>query len=185
MTEIWKPISGTDFYEVSNMGRVRSTGVTILRTSSSGRIHQVTFPTKIIKGHVINRRRQVVIHGKSKYVHRLVASAFCPGEAEGKEVNHINGDPTDNRSDNLEWVTRSENIRHSYALGTHPKPVWWLRPAVAVKATNLKTGETYLFSSQVEAAVTLFNDSRKSSPISRCIAGKLKTAYGFTWEKQK
>ena len=48
-----------------------------------------------------------------KFVHRLVALAFVPGWREGLEVNHKNGDKTDNRADNLEWVTHSENHRHS------------------------------------------------------------------------
>lgn len=53
--------------------------------------------------------------GKSKThrVHRLVASAFLGPIPDGKEVNHRNGDKADNRAENLEVVTRSENIRHS------------------------------------------------------------------------
>lgn len=46
-------------------------------------------------------------------VHRLVASHFVKGDTN-LEVNHKDGDRTNNRSDNLEWVTRSENIQHSY-----------------------------------------------------------------------
>lgn len=48
-----------------------------------------------------------------RYVHRLVAEAFCPGRTRDRDqVNHRNGQPDDNRASNLEWVTNEENNRH-------------------------------------------------------------------------
>lgn len=58
---------------------------------------------------------------RTHLVHRLVADAFIPNELSKREVNHISGDKSDNRASNLEWVTASENIRHSFdALGRVP-----------------------------------------------------------------
>ena len=52
---------------------------------------------------------------KSVLVHRLILKTFKPcNNMENLDVNHINGDKTDNRLINLEWCTRSENIKHSY-----------------------------------------------------------------------
>ena len=50
-------------------------------------------------------------------IHRIVAEAFIPNPLKLPEVNHINGDKSDNRVCNLEWVTRQENIVHSYRIG--------------------------------------------------------------------
>lgn len=55
--------------------------------------------------------------GKDKFIHRLVADLFCQHREGCDYVNHINGDKTDNRAENLEWVTHTENMQHAYKTG--------------------------------------------------------------------
>ena len=52
-----------------------------------------------------------------RFVHQLVAEHFCLGQAEGLVVNHIDGNITNNKACNLEWVTPSENVKDGYRRG--------------------------------------------------------------------
>ena len=59
-----------------------------------------------------------VFGNKNRYlVHRLVAETFIPNPHNLTEVNHINGDKTDNRVCNLEWISREDNVRHAWDTG--------------------------------------------------------------------
>lgn len=59
---------------------------------------------------------------KNKLVHRLVLEAWVGPCPEGCVTNHKNGDKQDNRLENLEYCTQSENMAHSYGYGLSPKP---------------------------------------------------------------
>ena len=106
MSEIWKVIDGTDGkYEISSFGRIKSniTGKILKTYINSDGYMLATFPIDGVK--------------KRRTVHRLVANAFIP-KVEGKEfINHIDANRVNNKVDNLEWCTPSENTRHSFALG--------------------------------------------------------------------
>jgi len=119
MKEIFKPVVGFEGkYEVSNLGRVKSLKRSV--TDSMGRIksfdESFKLPTLASTGYLIVSLRDKSKR-KSDSIHRLVALAFIPNPENKPEVNHINGDKKDNRVDNLEWVTRSENFLHAYRTG--------------------------------------------------------------------
>lgn len=101
MTEEWRDIEGFPLYEVSNTGKVR-------------RKAQILRPGAIPSGHLTVGLCKGSGKPKSMYVHRLVALAFLGNPERKAVVNHKNGKPADNRLENLEWSTYSENIRHGY-----------------------------------------------------------------------
>lgn len=108
MDEIWKPIPEHDRYEVSNYGRIRSYAV-----PGSYKKKRETY--KILKAHNhvgTSGYAHTFLDKKRLCIHRIVAQVFVPNPNELPCVNHINGDKTDNRSENLEWCTQKDNIRH-------------------------------------------------------------------------
>jgi hypothetical protein len=118
--ECWKPVPGYEVtYAVSNLGRVkRLTESCTRRRYPAGMILK---PTCTKNGYSIVRL--VSDRKKTFYVHRLVMAAFVGECPPGQEVNHINGQRSDNRLSNLEYVTRSENNLHAYQiLGRQPHP---------------------------------------------------------------
>lgn len=111
MSELWKIIEGYPNYSVSSYGRVRnnkrldykSGGILANRLNMYGYVEVCLYHNE---AYVFRR------------VHRLVAKAFVLGEsAEHNQVNHLDGDKTNNRASNLEWCTPLENTQHSAVTG--------------------------------------------------------------------
>lgn len=119
MKEIWKPIPGHEGkYEVSCLGNVRSLTRRVRLVAHGRETTRVAKgvllrPGKTQSGHVT----VAIGRGNSRPVHQLVMEAFVGPRPEGNEVLHLNGNPSDNRLENLKYGTRRENILMDYATG--------------------------------------------------------------------
>lgn len=123
MKECWKPVNGYEgYYEVSNLGRVRSLDRKV--NSSGGRMRmaygKILNPTDNGHGYLIVFLTQ---NGKRKnhYVHRMVAEAFIRTMSINEVVNHLDHDTTNNKIQNLEITTQLENVRYSSPRMCHPR----------------------------------------------------------------
>ena len=117
MSEIWAQIEGYEgLYEVSSFGRVRS-----IERAVRHRHGLAIMKSKVLRLSISNAGYAYVSlskenRSKSFTVHRLVAKAFIP-HCGKPEVNHKDFDKSNNRTDNLEWASRSENHLHAMSAG--------------------------------------------------------------------
>lgn len=109
--EVWKKIEDYPRYEVSSLGKVRRSGK-ILKpfNNPAGYLYLSLFHNGL---------------SKRVAVHRLVATCFIPNPDNKPMVNHLDGVKSNNKLENLEWVTCKENSHHAHnVLGTPNPPAW-------------------------------------------------------------
>lgn len=115
LEEVWKPIEDFEnIYEISNFGNIRSLDRLIVTKAGLPYFK----PAQIIKSNIKSAGYVSVLLCKyNKYktisVHRLVAAHFIPTYNPTLQVNHLDGNKSNNRVENLEWVDAKRNIQHA------------------------------------------------------------------------
>lgn len=157
MNETWLPVVGyEDFYEVSDVGRVRRNGRVLRPETDKDGYRKVVlckFGTK-----------------KKFFVHRLVATAFL-GDGTDMQVNHKNGVTGNNALGNLEWVDQSQNTQHAMnvlgrVLGHRKIPVIALNSTGQMQFESLRDAQRKGF---------------HKSAILKCLSGAFSQHRGYRW----
>ena len=111
MEKIWKTVPGYSRYKASTDGEIYTP------SWKGGRSGKIISPAKDAGGYM----RTMLVNDEGRTatikVHRIIATTFLENPEAKETVNHINGIKHDNRVENLEWATRSENVKHSFRTG--------------------------------------------------------------------
>lgn len=176
--ELWKDIPSYEgLYQASTMGRIRS-----------------LYTNKILKHEISKNGYCKVTLCKNRVrklcsVHRLVATTFLPNHNKKLQVNHKDGNKTNNCVDNLEWATSKENIIHSYKNKLQiPKkgkehPLY--RKYGKENKTSKKINQYDLQGNFIKTWDSIMDVERilniNNGNISSCCNGKKRMAGGFIW----
>lgn len=182
--EVWKDIKGyKGLYQVSNLGRIKRVSRTIFYGNKGKYICKEKIMTPQINH---NGYLRVVLVGdkiRTIRIHRAVAEAFIPNPENKPQVNHLNGVKTDNRVENLEWATQSENIKHSYRVlgrkagfsGMRGKKSPFAKIVLQIKDGNIIAEYCNSYEAEVATGIDRSN-------IKKVCHNKYKTAGGFCWK---
>lgn len=140
---------------------------------------------KFYKGQILKPQKYmgyncVQLHKNGKYkwekVHRLVAKAFIFNPQNKSQVNHKNGNKLDNRVENLEWNTASENTQHAYDNGM----INHYKKKIIQYDLNMNLIKTWDSAKEIEKELNIYNSS-----VCECCKKRRKTAGGYIWKYEK
>ena len=193
MKEEWRDIEGYEgYYQVSNFGRVKS--LDRIQTQKRGnKYYNRKYKSQIIKSYLTHKGYcaiGVTKNNKHKNfaVHRLVAKAFIPNPKNKPQVNHIDGNKENNRVDNLEWNTGSENLKHAYKnkLKLCTKKHRETAKYQCKKNFNKKVLQYNLNGNFIKEWNSITDASNfyniSISSITQCCQGILKSSYKYIWK---
>ena len=181
MKEIWKDIPNYEgLYQASNLGNIKSLNYN--KKGISKNLKQQFYFNKYKAVTLFKNKKKKVF-----LVHRLIALTFITNNENKPFVNHLDGNKLNNKAENLEWVTNSENQIHAHKMGLNFSP------------SKNKFGEDNHLSKSVikynlkNEVIKKYGGIReaerdtgiKKTCIINCCKGKQKTAGGFVWKYNK
>ena len=183
MKEIWKDIKGYEgYYQISNLGNIRSLFGWNIHKGYFNRL-KTMHPTLANTGYlVVNLTYK---NSKIYQIHRLVAEAFIPNSENKPCINHKDGNKQNNKVDNLEWCTYSENEKHAYSINLKVNPNigkfgnlhWNSKSILQIDKSTNKIINRYdsIMSAERDTGIPNTN-------ICKCCKGVLKSAGGYIWK---
>ncbi len=126
--QIWKPILAYEgYYEINTLGNVRRKSRAKRKRKHTPILIGKSLSTRINNFGYVEVRLSKNGKTSTKFIHKLLGQVFIPNTENKPQINHKNGIKHDNRLENLEWVTNSENMIHAYSTGLLKKVV---RPVI-------------------------------------------------------